>query len=56
MTISTKSALVMAGCPDTHLSLYRRIQFTVHDPVALIELDGGERKVLILRDIGSNFT
>ena len=41
----------MAGCPDTHLSLYRRIQFTVHDPVALIELDGGERKVLILRDI-----
>ena len=41
----------MAGCPDTHLSLYRRIQFTVHDPVALIELDAGNRKILILRDI-----
>lgn len=51
MTDSAKSALVMAGCPDTHLSLYRRIQFSVHDPVALIELDGGARKILILRDI-----
>jgi len=45
------AAVVMAGCPDTHLSLYKRIQFTVHDPVALIELDAGNRKLLIVRDI-----
>jgi len=51
MDSTNNVAVVMAGCPDTHLSLYRRIQFTVHDPVALIELDAGSRKVLILRDI-----
>ena len=41
----------MAGLPDVHMSLYRRIQFSVHDPVVLIELQEGAKKILILRDI-----
>ncbi len=41
----------MAGLPEVHMSLYRRIQFSVHDPVVLIELEGGEKKILVLRDI-----
>ena len=51
MSLSKKSAVVMSGIPDVHLSLFRRIQFSVHDPVVLIELDAGAKKVLILRDI-----
>ena len=45
------TAVVMSGLPEVHLSLFRRIQFSVHDPVVLIELKGGAKKVLILRDI-----
>jgi Xaa-Pro aminopeptidase len=47
----SKTAVVMSGLPEVHLSLFRRIQFSVHDPVVLIELEGGDKKVLILRDI-----
>lgn len=41
----------MAGHTENHASLYRRIRFSVHDPVALIEWDGEAEKLLILRDI-----
>lgn len=41
----------MVGLPEVHMALYRRIQFSVHDPVVLIELEGGAKSVLILRDI-----
>ncbi len=43
----------MAGVPATNMALYRRIQFLVGDPVALIEspVQEGFRSTLILRDI-----
>ncbi len=43
-------ARVMVGNPGTNRSLYRAIQFLVHDPVALVELPDGTR-TLILREI-----
>lgn len=42
-------ALIMAGIPSVNPDLYRRIRFSVGDPVAFIELP--ESSVLILRDI-----
>ena len=51
MTQPIKSAIIMAGPPEEHAALYRRIQFSVHDPVVLIELGQGSRRILILRDI-----
>jgi Xaa-Pro aminopeptidase len=47
---------IMAGIPATNCSLYRRIRFSVGDPVAIIELpgpapSGGREAILILRDI-----
>ena len=51
MSSSKTTAVVMAGLPEVHMSLFRRIQFSVHDPVVLIELEGGAKKILILRDI-----
>ncbi len=47
----TKLATIMAGPPSDHASLYKRIRFSVHDPVVLIELEGGSESILILRDI-----
>lgn len=51
MPTSSKTAVVMAGQTENHASLFRRIRFSVHDPVALIELDEGAQRILILRDI-----
>ena len=51
MSYDQKTAVVMAGLPEAHMALFRRIQFSVHDPVVLIELEGGVKKILILRDI-----
>ena len=48
------SAVVMAGIPNVNGALYRRIRFSVGDPVVYIELPdaaGGKRSLLILRDI-----
>ena len=42
---------MMAGRMEDHASLFRRIRFSVHDPVALIELDEGAERILILCDI-----
>lgn len=49
----TGDATLMAGIPAVNSSLYRRIRFSVGDPVALIELpgNGAGESVLILRDI-----
>ncbi len=41
----------MAGAPSVNASIFRRIRFSVVDPVALIEFEGNARSVLILRDI-----
>ena len=51
MSSDHKTAVIMAGVPEVHLSLYKRIQFSVHDPVVFIELEEGARSILILRDI-----
>lgn len=51
MSTIRKSAVVMAGKTEDHASLFRRIRFSVHDPVALIELNEGAERILILRDI-----
>ncbi len=40
----------MAGIPQSNLSLYHKVRFSVGDPCAYIETDDGMR-VLILRDI-----
>jgi Xaa-Pro aminopeptidase len=48
------TAIVMAGIPETNASLYRRIRFSVGDPVAYIQLredDTPGEAILILRDI-----
>lgn len=50
----SRSALIMAGIPQTNGALYHRIRFAVGDPTAYIELPDGSRgatRVLILRDI-----
>ena len=50
----TKTATVMAGVPQLNGGLYRRIRFSVVDPVVYLALpaEGGQQKtVLILRDI-----
>lgn len=50
----SRSALIMAGIPQTNGALYHRIRFAVGDPAAYIELPDGSRgatRVLILRDI-----
>jgi len=49
-----RCGLIMAGVPEIHGGLYRRIRFVVHDPVAYLEVPGeagGIRRILILRDI-----
>ncbi|MGK0238677.1 MAG: Xaa-Pro aminopeptidase [Candidatus Pelagisphaera sp.] len=51
MILEKNTAVVMAGSPAMNGSLYRRIRFSVVDSVVLIELEGGARSVLILRDI-----
>ncbi|MGV6814380.1 MAG: M24 family metallopeptidase [Phycisphaerales bacterium] len=43
-------AIVLAGIPQTNLSLFHRIRFSVGDPTAFIQLPTGKR-ILILRDI-----
>lgn len=47
------SATIMAGIPQVNASLYRRIRFSVVDPVVCLEFDQSGRRtsVLILRDI-----
>lgn len=48
------TAFVFAGIPEINASLYRRIRFSVGDPVALIQLredDVPGESILILRDI-----
>lgn len=47
-------AILMAGIPEVNAALYRRIRFSVGDPVVFIEREtetGGSESVLILRDI-----
>ncbi len=51
MPVDLKRAVVMAGAPSANASLFRRIRFSVGDPVALVEFEEGARSVLILRDI-----
>ncbi|MDA0347925.1 MAG: M24 family metallopeptidase [Verrucomicrobia bacterium] len=51
MPQKNKTAMIMAGPPEEHASLFRRIQFSVHDPVVLIELEEDAKRILILRDI-----
>lgn len=51
MTESQRHAVVMAGAPATHGTLYHRIRFSVVDQVALIQLPHSGRSILILRDI-----
>jgi len=49
-----RAATVMAGIPQLNGGLYRRIRFSVVDPVVYVALpaeDGREKTVLILRDI-----
>ncbi len=48
--LSNGGARLSGGIPELNSSLYWRIGFCVGDPVALLELPGGE-SVLILRDI-----
>jgi len=51
MSENNSTALIMAGIPEIHASLYRRIRFSVCDPVVLIEFNEGLKSVLIVRDI-----
>ena len=47
-------AVIMAGIPQFNAAMYRRIRFSVGDPVVLLEVpagDGRSRATLILRDI-----
>ena len=47
-------AVVVAGSPESNLSLYHRIRFAVGDPTASIDLvraDGSSERVLMIRDI-----
>jgi hypothetical protein len=46
----TSTARVMAGNPGTNKSLFRAIQFMVHDAAIAIDLPNGTR-TLILREI-----
>lgn len=52
MTQST-TASICAGIPAANNTLYRRIQFKVGDPTALLEVpsEGGTSSILLLRDI-----
>ena len=43
-------AIVLAGIPQTNLSLFHKIRFSVGDPTVYIQLPTGKR-ILILRDI-----
>jgi Xaa-Pro aminopeptidase len=45
-----KHATVLAGIPQTNLSLFHSIRFSVGDPTVYIKIDDGPR-ILILRDI-----
>ncbi|MFT6619005.1 MAG: Xaa-Pro aminopeptidase [Limisphaerales bacterium] len=49
--MNRKTALIMAGVPATHASIFHRIRFSVLDQVALIELPENSHRILILRDI-----
>ncbi len=54
MAEENKTAIVMAGIPETNKALYHRIRFAVGDPAALVELldeSGPRESTLILRDI-----
>lgn len=51
MVRAPQRAIVMAGPPEEHASLFRRIQFAVHDSVVLIEFEESSKRMLILRDI-----
>jgi Xaa-Pro aminopeptidase len=48
-----KHAIVMGGVPQTNLSLYHKVRFSVGDPVGYIEIPMGRAKerILILREI-----
>lgn len=48
--MSNQHATVLAGIPQTNLSLFHKIRFLVGDPTVYIHLDNGPR-ILILRDI-----
>lgn len=45
-----RHATVLAGIPQTNLSLFHQIRFSVGDPTAYIHIDNGPR-IMILRDI-----
>jgi len=50
----SKTALMMAGVPETNGALYHRIRFAVVDPVVYVQIpdgSGGTESTLILRDI-----
>ena len=51
--IRSSTARICAGIPAINNTLYRRIQFSVGDPTALLELpaENGTRSLLLLRDI-----
>jgi Xaa-Pro aminopeptidase len=54
MPEEAKTAIVMAGVPETNKALYHRIRFAVGDPAALVEIAdqaGRRESTLILRDI-----
>lgn len=48
-----RSALVIAGIPETNRSLLHAIRFEVGDPAALVQVpaNAGRRRILIVRDI-----
>lgn len=48
--MTQQRARLMAGSPATNKSLYREVQFLVHDPVVFVELPDGSR-TMILREI-----
>jgi len=47
---NTNQAIVFAGIPQTNLSLFHKIRFSVGDPTVFIQLSDGTR-LMILRDI-----
>ena len=49
-SLDQHQAIVLAGIPQTNLSLFHKIRFSVGDPSAYIELSNGQR-LLIIRDI-----
>lgn len=43
-------ATLLAGVPSDNMAVFHRVRFPAHDPMAVIDLPGGDR-VVILRDV-----